>query len=284
MIGMYEDATANIVTVPVSYYQQNDDKTDWWYRWQTAVGIMAWDLSAYDDTKPPEQQTVLKNYGTFIHPDGQVQRSILFSHTATPAANSTAVPPAPERMMINLSDTYMSIASLADLSAPKLLANVQVAPYETAVFRFGNYVVEEIQSQQYYRWIPNQDRTEFRVKAAGGDVELKAPVATFSLGQVVRAFKHGENQLVAVRYVQRPPTKDNPTSQPPTIVAQVYDLTDPAHPRTAGSVTLPSDVSLYYGYWCGDWFWGAWGFTGSANNIISTTSGLVILGQNWQNN
>ena len=38
------------------------------------------------------------------------------------------------------------------------------------------------------------------MKAAGGDVELKDAVATFSLGQVVRAFKHGDNQLVAVRY------------------------------------------------------------------------------------
>ena len=201
-----------------------------------------------------------------------MQRSILFSH-----AGAT-----PERMMINLSDTYMSVASLADLSAPKLLANVEVAPYETAVFRYGAYVVEELQSQPYYGWSPNQDRTQFRVKAAGGDVELKDPVATFSLGQVVRAFKHGEDQLVAIRYVQKPQTKDNQTYQPPDIVAQIYDLKDPTHPRTAGQVSLPSDVSLSYGYWCGDWFWGAWGFTGNANNIISTTSGLAILGQSWQ--
>jgi hypothetical protein len=277
MIGMYEDATANVVTVPVSYWQENDDKSDYWYRWQTAVGIMTWDLSVYDDTKPPEQQTVLKNFGTFIHPDGQVQRSILFAHAGAAGG-------APERTMINLSDTYMSVASLADLSNPTLLANVEVAPYETAVFRFGGYVVEEVQSQPYYGWSPNQDRTEFRVKTAGGDLDLKDPVATFSLGQVVRAFKHGDNQLVAIRYIQRPPTKANPNYQPPTILAQVYDLTDPAHPRQAGSAPLPSDVYLYYGYWCGDWFWGAWGFYGAANNIISTTSGLVVLGQRWQNN
>ncbi|HXI60771.1 MAG TPA: hypothetical protein VNO55_32145, partial [Polyangia bacterium] len=54
-------------------------------------------------------------------------------------------------------------------------------------------------------------------------------------------------------------------------------------PRQAGKVTLPSDIQLYYGYWCGDWFWGAWGFSGVTNNIISTTSGLQILGQSWQN-
>jgi hypothetical protein len=277
MIGMYEDSTANIITVPVSYYQQTTDKNDWWWRWQTAVGIMAWDLTAYDDTKPPEQQTVLKNYGTFIHPDGQVNRSILFSHGATGAAA--------DRTMINLSDTYMSIASLADLNAPKLLANVEVAPYETAIFRFGDYVVEEIQSQRWYGWQPNQDRTDFRVKPAGGDVQLTDPVATFSLGQVASVFKHGENQLVALRYIPQPQSQTKTgTYQPPTIVAQVYDMTDPTKPRMAGSVMLPSDLYVYYGYWCGDWYWSAWGFYGANNNVISTTSGLVFLGQTYQNN
>jgi hypothetical protein len=281
MIGMYEDATANIVTVPVSYYQQSSDKTDWWWHWQTAVGIMTWDLAAYDDTKPPEQQSVLKNFGTFIHPEGQVNRSILFSHAGAAAG---ATPPASERMMINLSDTYMSIASLADLNNPKLLANVEVAPYDTSILRFGDYVVEEIQSQQWYGFGANSDRTEFRVKRAGGDIDGQTPIATFSLGQVTSVFKHGDNQLVAIRYIQQPPTKTNPSWQPPMIVAQVYDLTDPTKPRMAGNVALPSDIYLYYGYWCGDWFWGARAFYGSVNNVISTTSGLVILGQSWQNN
>jgi hypothetical protein len=277
MIGMYEDSTANIVTVPVSYYQQSSDKTDWWWRWQTAVGIMTWDLAAYDDTKPPEQQTVLKNFGTFIHPDGQVNRSILFAQAGATAGAS-------QRLMINLSDTYMSIASLADLANPALLANVEVAPYDTSVLRFGDYVVEEVQSQRWYGWAANSDLTQFRVKRAGGDIDGQAPLATFSLGQVTSVFKHGDNQLVAMRYIQQPPTKANPNWQPPMIVAQVYDLTDPTKPRMAGNVTLPSDLYVYYGYWCGDWYWGARAFYGSINNVISTTSGLVVLGQSWQNN
>jgi hypothetical protein len=274
MIGMFSDATANVVTVPVSYYKKTDENDWWWYGYETAVGIMTWDLSAYDAAKAPAQQTVLKNFGTFVHPNGQVLRSILFTHEGT----------TPERMMINLSDTHMSIASIQDLTAPKLQSVVEIAPYQTAVFRFGAYVVEEVQSQRYGGWTPNQDRTEFRVKAAGGDLEQKAPVATFSLGQVVRVFKHGEDKLVAIRYIQQPPSKTNGAYVPPVIVAQVYDLSNPAKPRVAGKATLPSDVSLYYGYWCGDWFWGAYGFYGTANNIISTTSGLVVLGQSWENN
>jgi hypothetical protein len=273
MIGMFSDATANVVTVPVSYYQRNEDKDWWWYGYQTAVGIMSWDLAAYDATKPAAAQTVLQNHGTFIHPNGEVQRSILFTHAGA----------APERMMINLSDTHMSVASLQDLSAPKLLANVEIAPYETAVFRFGNYVVEEIQSQQYYGWRPNQDRTDFRVKVAGGDVSDKDPVATFSLGQVVRVFKQGENLLVAVRYILDT-ALDKTTWQPPVIEAQVYDLTDPTKPRAAGRAVLPNDIQMYYGYWCGGWYWGAWGFYGVQNNVISTTSGLVVLGQSYANN
>jgi hypothetical protein len=284
MIGMFSDATANVVTVPVSYYKKSDEENGgwWWYGYETAVGIMAWDLGAYDPAKAPADQTVLKNHGTFVHPNGQVLRSILFTHEGS--ATGAGAPGLPERMMINLSETHMSIASIQDLAAPKLQSVVEIAPYQTAVFRFGAYVVEEVQSQRYYGWAPNQDRTEFRVKAAGGDLEQKAPVATFSLGQVARVFKHGEDKLVALRYIQTPQTKTNPTYVPPTVVAQVYDLSDPAKPRLAGKVSLPSDVYLYYGYWCGDWLWGAYGFYGNANNIISTTSGLVILGQTWTGN
>ncbi|HVR63225.1 MAG TPA: beta-propeller domain-containing protein, partial [Polyangia bacterium] len=274
MIGMYSDATANVVTVPIYYNQKIDSTTDswWWYQWRTAVGIMSWDLTAYDDTKPPAAQTVLQSYGTFVHPNGQVLRSIVFQHEGA----------TPERMMINLSDTHMSVASLADLNKPALQSVVELAPYVTATLRFGDYVVEEIQSQPYYGWTPNQDRTEFRVKPAGGDVELKDPVATFALGQVVRVFKHGDNQLVAIRYIQQqPPTKLDSQWQPPVIEAQVYDMTDPANPRQAGKATLPNDIQLYYGYWCGDWFWGAWGFSGVTNNVISTTTALQILGQSW---
>ncbi len=278
MIGMFSDAAANVVTVPVSYYKQTNDKDAWWYGYETAVGSMTWDLGAYDPQKAPAAQSVLKNFGTFVHPNGQVQRSILFTHDGS----ATGAPP--ERMMINLSDTHMSIASIQDLAAPKLQSIVEIAPYETAVFRFGQYVVEEVQSQRYYGWGVNQDRTEFRVFAAGGDLEQKTPVATFALGQVARVFKHGDDQLVAIRYIQQPQTKTSPTYVPPVIEAQVYDLRDPAHPRAAGKATLPSDVSLYYGYWCGNWFWGAYGFYGMANNVISTTSGLEIIGQSWANN
>jgi hypothetical protein len=275
MIGMFSDDTANVITVPVYYWKKTDDTDSyWWYGWETAVGIMSWDVTAYDPAKAPEAQSVLKNYGTFVHPNGQVLRSIVFQHEGA----------TPERMMINLSDTHISVASLQDLAAPKSLATVEVAPFQSAVLRFGDYVVEEVQSQPYYGWSANQDRTEFRVKTAGGDIDQKTPVATFALGQVARVFKHGEDQLVAIRYIQQPPTKQNPNWVPPTIEAQVYDLKDPAHPRKAGKVQLPNDISLYYGYWCGDWFWGAYGFYGAMNNVISTTSSLVILGQSWQNN
>jgi hypothetical protein len=64
MIGMFSDATANIVTVPVSYYKKSDGNDYWWYGYETAVGIMSWDLGAYDPQKAPAAQTVLKNFGT----------------------------------------------------------------------------------------------------------------------------------------------------------------------------------------------------------------------------
>ena len=103
MLGMFQDGDTNILTVPVSYYTQDTLDVGWWYHWKTAVGILTWDLSRYDDTKPPEQQTVVQNYGTFVHPEGEVRRSVLFRHPTTG-----------ERTMLNISDTHLSVASIAD--------------------------------------------------------------------------------------------------------------------------------------------------------------------------
>jgi len=64
----------NVLTVPVSYYTRQDANVDvgWWYQWKTAVGLLTWDLSRYDPSKPPAQQTVVRSYGTFVHPEGEV--------------------------------------------------------------------------------------------------------------------------------------------------------------------------------------------------------------------
>jgi hypothetical protein len=75
MIGLETDGTTSVLTVPVSYTVQDTTNKDWyWYRYETAVGIMSWDIAQYNDTLPPEQQNVIATHGHFVHPYGQVNR------------------------------------------------------------------------------------------------------------------------------------------------------------------------------------------------------------------
>jgi len=269
MIGMYSDSTANVVTVPVYYWTKSDPNDDWWWQqFKSAVGIMAWDLTKYDDTKDPTQQTVLQNYGTFIHPNGEVRRTIVFGHQATG-----------QRMMVNLSDTHASIASLQNLANPQLQSIIEIAPYYNQTFQFGNYLVAQVQSQPSYYYSANQDLSQFRVLTAGGDLDGATPVASFSVGQVQQAMKHG-NQLLLFRYLPYDSsTAYNYYYQQQTQVL-VYDLTDPTHPRRGGSVVLPSSVIPYYPYWCGwEGYWGYW-FNGYGN-WTEVESGLVTVNQGY---
>ena len=268
MIGMYSDSQANVVTVPVYYWTKSDPNDDWWWQqFKSAVGIMAWDLTKYDDTKDPTQQTVLQNYGTFIHPNGEVRRTIVFGHQATG-----------QRMMVNLSDTHASIASLQNLANPQLQSIIEIAPYYNQTFQFGNYLVAQVQSQQDYYYSANQDLSQFRVLTAGGDLDGATPVASFSVGQVQQAMKHG-NQLLLFRYLPYDSSTAYNYYQQQTQVL-VYDLTDPTHPRRGGSVILPSSVIPYYPYWCGwEGYWGYW-FNGYGN-WTEVESGLVTVNQGY---
>ncbi|MDX2019337.1 MAG: beta-propeller domain-containing protein [Deltaproteobacteria bacterium] len=269
MLGMHSDGKVNVVTVPV-YYSKRDSENDWWwYKWETAVGIMAWDVSKYDPAKAPAQQTVLQNYGTVVHPNGEVRRSIVFTHKGATE----------RRMMINLSDTHISMTDIEDLSKPVRQSDVELAPYYSQIFKFGDYVVEHIQQTPYSGWGPNQGGSEFRIKAVGGDLEATPAVATFKLGQITRVIKHG-NKLVLFRSIWSQQKNPN-TFVPPSNEALVMDLTDPTKPVPAGTVALPQNIQPEYRFWCGlGGYWGGYWFDQSYN-WVSTDSALVFMQSDW---
>jgi len=268
MIGMHSDGTTNVLTLPIYYAKKTQESNWWWYHYETAVGVMTWNLDDYAAGVVGAAKNVLKNFGTVIHPEGQVRRSIVFSHASSA-----------RRMIINLSDTHLSMVDMTDLSKPKLDSIVELAPNYTQVFAFGGHVVEHIQdSPDYGR--NGQGASTFRVKpATGGDLESTAAVASFRIGQVSRVLKH-ENSLLLFRYVV--PEKISATGQyvPPTQEVVVMDMTDPTKPRLAGSTPMPNNVYPYYQYWCGGY--GGYWFD-SQNNWVSTTSGVVMLSQSWDN-
>jgi hypothetical protein len=260
MIGMFSDAEANVITVPVYYYTKTDNDDWWWYTYQTAVGILAWDLTKYDDSKDETQQTVLTNYGSFLHPNGQVRRTIVYTHPVTG-----------RRSMLNLSDTHASLADIQDLANPFQQSIVELAPYYSEIYRFGDYLLEHVQPQSS----SSQDAHDFRVRSTKGGLSA-APVASFRLGQVQRTVKVGNNLVVMGAISRR--TDAGVTTEN---TALVYDLSNPAVPRRAAQVVLPSSVTLpYYYYYCG---WAPWGgyWYDSTNRWISTPTGIVMLSTLW---
>ena len=269
MIGLESDGTTSVLTVPVSYSVQDTTTSDWyWYRYETAVGIMSWDISLYNDALPAEQQNVISTHGHFVHPNGEVNRSVIFTQGT-----------AKQREMLNISDMYLSLANIQDLDNPTLDAVVEVAAAEEQVYRFGDYVVEEValpSSGDY-----SQTGYEFRVKKAGGDLDQTPVVASFTVGQVQQVLRHG-NLLVLFRAVQSPTTGDAGYYSSVTYTSQalVYDFSTPTAPKAVGTVTLPADVSPYYSfyrYYCGDMgYYGGYYF-GYGQSLASVDEGIAFL-------
>lgn len=269
LIGMHSDAEANVVSVPVYYHKKSQENDWWWYNFETAVGLMAWDLTKYDPTKDPTAQNVLQNFGTVVHPHGEVRRSIVFTHQAE----------RPRRMMINLSDTHISVTDIQDLAKPVRLSDVELAPYHAQIFKFGAYIVEHIQEAPAHGWGPTQGASEFRVKLAGGDLEVTAPVASFRLGQVTRVLKHGE-KLVLFRTIWPASSNEPKFVGEPANEALVMDLSDPTKPRPAGTLRLPQSLQPEYRFWCGVGGYGGGYWFDQANNWVATSTALVFL-QSW---
>ena len=271
MIGLQSDGTTSVLTVPISYSVQDNTANNGWYyyRYETAVGIMSWDLALYKDTLPPEQQNVISTHGRFVHPNGEVNRSVLFAQGGDQ-----------HREMLNISDSYLSFANLQNLDSPALDSVVEVAAADLAVYRFGDYMVEQVAlpSADY-----SQTGYEFRVKKAGGDLDQTPMVASFTVGQVQQVMRQG-NLLVLFRTVPKPST-DSYGNATTIYVSQalVYDLTNPTAPKAAGAINLPDDLSpynSYYRYYCGDMgYYGGYYF-GYYQSLASVSEGIAFLVQN----
>lgn len=273
MIGMQSDGRANVITIPVSYSSSSQENGWWWYQHQTAVGLMSWDTTRYDAVKAPAQQDVIRNHGTVVHPKGEVRRSIVFTHEGA----------TPRRMMVNLSDTHVSVADIEDLARPVVQSVIEVAPYDAAVYRYGDYVVEQVDdSAQGWNAM---GRSEFRVKLAGGELETTATVASFFVPQAQRVLKHG-NLLLVFRSKAADAGASGkagglaPDFQQGTELV-VFDLSTPTTPRQLSRTALPQRFGVpYYRYWCGTGYFGGFWFD-SAYDWTDTAAGIVAFGWDY---
>jgi hypothetical protein len=272
MIGLDTSGPVSVLTVPVSYYLQDTSKSDWyWYRYETAVGIMSWDLSKYDDKLQPEQQSVITTHGHFVHPNGEVNRSVIYSQGASK-----------QREMLNISDTHLSFANLQSLDSPTLDSVVELASGDQAVFRFGDYVVVQTD-------LPGNDYSrsgyEFRVKKAGGEIDDSPTIASFTVGMVQQVLRHGDN-LILLRAVEKPSTDSYGNAI--TLYATqglIYDLSNPASPKPLSTVDFPDDINpyaSYYRYYCGMGYYGGY-YLGFGQNMVSLAEGIAFLTTNTTN-
>jgi hypothetical protein len=174
--------------------------------------------------------------------------------------------------MLNLSDTHASLADLQDLAHPKQQAIIEIAPYYSEIYRFGDYLVEHVQPKAS----TYQEPHEFRVRGTKDGLSA-APLASFAVGQVQRVVKQGSNLVI-----MGTPTgsyTDGGVYVTQT-AALVYDLSNPAAPRKAAQIALPSSVQPYYYYYCGWAPWTAY-YWNASNNWTTTAQGLVTLSQTW---
>ena len=244
MIGMYSDKNVNLLTVPVSYHVRNENNQFrwWWYEYKSAIGIMKWDLSKYDDTKDHTQQNVLENLGTMIHPKGSVKRTIIF--------NLTQADQKTNRVVANLSDTHMSLVDLNDIKNPSMLSSLEIAPYVRSIYRFGNYVVEQLNLTSSN----NAQYNEFRVKKLNsGDINDTKAVANFFVGQI-RTVMRTSKYLLLFRYkmtMRKSGTREYVDYDYNTSQLLIIDMSAPEKPKVRGSIDIPFNFIPYYRFFCG---------------------------------
>lgn len=271
MVGMYSDKKINIITLPVSYYAPSQRGNRWfWHEYKSAIGIMKWDLSKYDDTKGEKAQNVLENIATMQHPKGAVKRTIVTQLEQNGVS---------KRVVINLSDTHMSLIDLDDIQKPQLLSTYELAPYVRSIHRIGSkgkYVLERVTmgTSRYY----NQ-YNEFRVKKADGTINDSPVLASFVVGRLQKVIQWN-NLILLFRYhlnVTETLRKKYPIYDHQKSDVLIYDLSDPLKPKERGSVTLPYAFIPYYRFHCGGAIFHDFGYSNNHQSFIRTVQGLVSL-------
>lgn len=271
MIGMFSDGQANLITVPVSYYQKTTVSRwwGWYYDYKSAIGIMKWDISKYDDTKDETQQNVLENIATMEHPKGAVKRTII---TQLPQFG---------RAVINLSDTHISLIDLQTISRPTLLSVFELAPYIRSVYRFGNHLVEQVGLGPY-----SDQYNEFRVKALGqGDLNDAPSLHTFKVGEIQNVIRWNNYLLIFRRYLDPTADPNNPQYDYNKAELLIVDFTNPTAPQTRGTLVLPYPFYPRYWFYCGMFdmgfdFGGGWGWRGGYygdSSWLLTKNGITSL-------
>jgi hypothetical protein len=148
----------------------------------------------------------------------------------------------------NLSEEQLSLFDTRDPDQPSELGRVDVAPNYSKVLVFGDHVARVKDRSMYFGWQSSTTSvapptTRVDILKRNGDLESTAPVASFDVPANADLVQVGDLLVsVAMEATDALDAKNEPTYDS---AIDVYDLSDPAHPRKRGS--LETD-RLYPGY------------------------------------
>ena len=183
--------------------------------------------------------------------------------------------------MINLSDTHISVANIQDLRNPTLESEIELAPYYNQIYRFGDYLVEQVQGKPS-AGARARTLATFRVKRAGGDLDDAAAVATLRRGPGLPGAQARREPGAVPPEAEARPAHGRATCRPST-EAVVVDLRDPdqAAPGRA-RWCCPRWPLPYYRYWCGmGAYWGGFWFQEVAS-FAMTEQGFAFFVSEWR--
>ena len=149
----------------------------------------------------------------------------------------------------NLSETTLTMYETADPDAPVHASTLELAPDRSELFVFGDHVVRVERTSDYWWYGQHADARPWSVQVveAGADADSGAAVAELDVLSNSNLWQVGE-LLVAARLEA---TKDPDADAPYTTTIDVWDLSTPAAPEHAGSLTTtalePGGGSGYYG-------------------------------------
>jgi len=157
-----------------------------------------------------------------------------------------------EDMPANLSEEELSLFDCADPAEPRELGRVELAPNYDDFLVFGDHGARVKDTRGYWSWWRGGDEepppSVVEIVDAGGNPDGATAVATIEVPAGASLHKVGD-LLVAVagRYVQ----DEQADEWELETTLEVHDLSDPAHPAEAGTLTsrdLPMGGGRYGGY------------------------------------
>lgn len=214
---------------------------------QVETGLVLLPFSGYDNAR----QTYVAAVQIFTFSEASLTRRGVMEHgtwvrrSFQPAHGLTA----------NLSEATLSLFDNADPDAPAELGRVDLAPNYTDFLVFGEYGARLKYDRDYYSywWGGNADLppNELQIVALDEDPDNAPSLAVVQLAAGAQVHKVGDLAVaVEMRWVQ---VSDDTYGY--ETVLQVIDLSDPLHPRMAGSLTT-DQLTPYYSDW---WWYGGWG-------------------------